>query len=173
MNEIVDVYDRNKNKLGYTKVRGVDSFKNGEYIIGVQLVILNDKNEILITKRSDFKKVLPGKWECNGGAIAKGETPIEGLVREFKEELGIIINKHKLTFLKTVIDDEKHNIKEIYLYKDYIDINNLIFSDKEVSDAKYVSINEYMKMFNDGDVVYNNDFDLKDYNNSLNILERN
>ena len=86
--EYVDIYDRNKNKTGITKIRHVDTYKDGEYIIGVQLILFNKNNEILITKRSDTKKLLPGKWECNGGAIDAGETPIEGLEREIYEELG-------------------------------------------------------------------------------------
>ena len=45
--EYVDIYDRNKNKTGMTKIRHVDTLEDGEYIIGVQLVILNENNEIL------------------------------------------------------------------------------------------------------------------------------
>ena len=52
--EYVDIYDRNKNKTGITKIRHVDAFEDGEYIIGVQLVLFNKNNEILITKRSSW-----------------------------------------------------------------------------------------------------------------------
>lgn len=165
--EYVDIYDRNKNKMGITKIRHVDTYSDGEYIIGVQIVILNENNEILITKRSDTKKLLPGKWECNGGAIDAGETPIEGLEREINEELGIKINRNKLIFFKTVIDDERHNIKEIYLYKENVSLDSLNFLDEEVSEAKYVSIDEYMQMFHNGDIVYNVDFDLEDYKKAI------
>ncbi len=163
MIEYVDIYDRNKNKTGKIKIRHQDKLEENEYIIGVQLIILNKNNEILITKRSNTKMVLPGKWECNGGAIAAGETPIEGLEREISEELGIVLDKNKIKYYKTVIDDDKHNIKDIFVYKDNIDINSLKFSDNEVSDAKYVSIDEYMDMFTSGDIVYNVDFIDEDY----------
>ena len=168
--EYVDIYDRNKNKTGIKKIRHVDKFEDGEYIVGVQLVILNENNEILITKRSDTERVLPGKWECNGGAIEAGEAPIDGLEREISEELGIKINRNKLVYFKTVIDDARQNIKEIYLYKENIDINSLNFCDHEVSEAKYVSIDEYMKMFNNGDIVYNVNFDKDDYNKVIELL---
>lgn len=168
--EYVDIYDRNKNKTGITKIRHVDTYEDGEYIIGVQLVLFNKNNEILITKRSDTKKVLPGKWECNGGAIARGETPIEGLEREISEELGIVLDRNKIKYYKTVIDDEKHNIKDIFIYRDNIGINNLFFSDNEVSDAKYVSIDKFMDMFNNGDIVYNVDFNDKDYLQAIKLI---
>ena len=162
-NEYVDIYDRNKNKTGKIKIRHKDELEENEYIIGVQLIILNKNNEILITKRSNTKMILPGKWECNGGTIAAGETPIEGLEREISEELGSVLDREKFKFYKTVINDEKHNIKDIFIYKDDIDINSLIFSDNEVSGVKYVSIDEYMNMFNDGEIVYNVDFNDEDY----------
>ncbi len=168
--EYVDIYDRNKNKTGIKKRRYIDPLEKGEYIIGVQLVILNHKNEILITKRSEKKKVLPGKWECNGGAIHSSETPLEGLEREIKEELGIEINPNKLLFYKTTVNDETHNIKEIYLYKDNIDIKNLKLSE-EVSDAKYVSIEEYKEMYHKKEIVYNNDFDEEDYKKAIQLVD--
>ena len=168
--EYVDIYDRNKNKTGKTKIRFKDILEDNEYTIGVQLIIFNQNNEILITKRSNTKMVLPGKWECNGGAIEAGETPVEGLIREIKEELGINVNTDKLIFLKTVIKDKKHHMKEVYLYKDNIDINDLRFSDNEVIAAKYVSIDEYMKMFNAGEIVYNVDFDIKDYKKAIELI---
>ena len=99
--------------------------------------------------------------------IDAGETPIEGLEREIREELGIIIDRNKAKFFKTVIDDDRHIIKDIYLYKENIDIKSLNFSDKEVSDAKYVSIDEYMQMFHNGDIVYNVDFNLEDYKKAI------
>ncbi len=157
--EYVDIYDRNKNKTGITKIRHVDAHEDGEYIIGVQLVLFNKNNEILITKRSDRKKVLPGKWECNGGAIDAGETPIEGLEREISEELGIVLDRKKVIYYKNVIDDDRHNIKDIFLYKD-----------NEVSEAKYVSIDEYMDMFNSGDIVYNVDFNDEDYLQAIKLI---
>ena len=161
--EYIDIYDRNKNKTGKIKIRHKDKLEENEYNIGVQLIILNQSNEILITQRSKNKMVLPGKWECNGGAIDAGETPIEGLEREIREELGIVLDREKIKYYKTVIKDDKHNIKDIFIYKDNIDINNLEFSDNEVSAAKYVTIEEYMDMFNAGDIVYNVDFNDEDY----------
>ena len=168
--EYVDIYDRNKNKTGKIKIRNIDSYEDGEYIIGVQLVIFNNNDEILITKRSNTKKVLPGKWECNGGAIDACETSIQGLEREIREELGIILNINKVKLFKTVINEEEHVIKDIYLYRENYDISSLEFTDNEVSDAKFVSINKYMDMFNSGEIVYNINFDDKDYMEAIRLI---
>ena len=88
MAELLDIYDGNKKNTGRTAERGVYEFKDGEYHLVVQAIILNTKNEILISKRAPFKK-FGGMWECNGGSILTGETSLEGIIRELKEELGI------------------------------------------------------------------------------------
>ncbi len=67
--EIIDIYDENKNKTGKTKIRHKDILEKGEYIIGVQAIIINSKKQILISQRSSLKEILPLKWECNGGAL--------------------------------------------------------------------------------------------------------
>ena len=103
--EIVDIYDINKNKTGKTLIRYKEELKPGEYIVGVQAIILNSNNEILISQRSKRAPVLPLKWECNGGAIKSGETSLDGLVREINEELGIKLDKDKAVKIADLFDN--------------------------------------------------------------------
>ena len=88
MGEFWDIYDAKKNKTGKVAERGVYKFKKGEYHIVVTGIIINSKGEILITKRAEHKRH-GGLWECNGGSILKGETSIQGMIRELKEEIGV------------------------------------------------------------------------------------
>ena len=166
--EKVDVYDENKMKTGKTIIRHKDVLNPGEYIIGVQAIILNKDNKILITQRSSTKKILPLKWECNGGAIDSGETLLDGLSREIFEELGITLNKEDAIFLKTAKNE--HVFKEIFLFKMDLSIEDINFKDGEAIDAKWVTIDEFEKMFNDGDIVYNVNFDRDDYNKCISLL---
>ena len=48
--EAIDLYDRNKNKLNKTFVRGKDRLNNGEYYLLEQVWIVNKNNEILLNK---------------------------------------------------------------------------------------------------------------------------
>lgn len=57
MPELWDIYDENKNKTGRTAIRDVTILQKGEYHIVVTGIILNSKNEILISKRATNKKV--------------------------------------------------------------------------------------------------------------------
>ena len=56
MGELWDIYDINKKKIGKTAERNVHKFKEGEYHIVVTGIIMNSKNEILISKRAEHKK---------------------------------------------------------------------------------------------------------------------
>lgn len=169
--EMIDIYDENKNKTGKSKVRHKEALEEGEYVIGVQAIIINSNKQILITQRSELKEKEPLKWECNGGALLAGENVIDGLIREMHEELGIKLQKEKAVFLKTA--KEGHRFKEIYLFNEDIEIDELEFADGEVLSAKWVNIEEYMNMFNCGEIVYNVDFDDKDYERCLELLKLN
>ena len=59
--------------------------------IVVSIALINNENEILLSKRPE-KKHLSGFWEFPGGKVEQGETPEKALIREVKEELNIDIN---------------------------------------------------------------------------------
>lgn len=79
------------------------------YNIAVGIIQKNDK--ILITKRKE-RGLLGGLWEFPGGKIINGETSKECIVREIKEEIGIIVLptkfvsqiKHQYSHFSIVID---------------------------------------------------------------------
>ncbi len=110
--EIWDVYDTNRNRTGKTVERKNVVLQKGEYHIVVTAIILNEKNEILISKRAPYKKH-GGMWECNGGSVVAGETSIEGILREVKEELGIIFRPDEAIYLKEIKKEQ-----EISYFKD-------------------------------------------------------
>ena len=59
--------------------------------IVVSIALINNENEILLSKRPE-KKHLSGFWEFPGGKVEEGETPEKALIREVKEELNIDIS---------------------------------------------------------------------------------
>ena len=59
--------------------------------IVVSIALINNENEILLSKRPQNKH-LSGFWEFPGGKVEEGETPEKALIREVKEELNIDIN---------------------------------------------------------------------------------
>ena len=84
--EFWDIYDKNRNKTGKLFRRDIDKFEDGEYHIVVAALILNSKKQILITKRAQTKKKFAGLWEITGGSIIAGQTSLDGILREVREE---------------------------------------------------------------------------------------
>lgn len=67
-------------------MRKIDDLK-----AGVAVVILNQKNQVLLQKRSDV-----GLWGIPSGHVEIGETVSEAAIREVKEETNLDIRLKKL-----------------------------------------------------------------------------
>lgn len=66
--------------------------KGVDYIgVGVGAAIFNKEGKLLITLRSKEAKNERGKWEIPGGGVEFGETFVQAIKREVKEELDIDI----------------------------------------------------------------------------------
>lgn len=63
--------------------------------IAVSAFIVRD-GKLLILKRRDDEKFLPGVWEVPGGGVDEGETIENAVVRETKEEAGMEVIPQKL-----------------------------------------------------------------------------
>lgn len=169
MEEIWDIYDTDRNKTGRTARRGVDKLKEGEYHIIVNAIIMNSKNEILISQRADFKE-FPLMWECNGGSILKGETSLEGVLREVKEELGLEFKAEDAIYLKEVRRDRlPPDFKDLWLFRKDVDLKDVTFPDGEAVAAKWVSIDEFIEMYENKEIVPTVDFGIEEYNMALEI----
>ena len=169
MPEMWDIYDINKNKIGKQVQRNSYQFKKGEYHIVVTAIIMNSKNEILISKRAAYKK-FGLMWECNGGSILAGETSLEGVLREIKEELGIEFLKEEAIFLKEIRRDKiPPDFKDLWLFRKDININDITFPDGESIEAKWVSIDTFQKMFENREIVPTVDFGIEEYNKALKL----
>jgi len=144
--ESFDVYDSNRKSLGYTKIRG-EKLLDNEYNQGVELWIFNN-NKLLIDQRSKEKSHAL-EWEVPGGCSQVGETSIDTLFREAKEEIGLESNSFE--FLDTVI--YKHQFVDIYKTNMKADLSKVKLQEEEVSDIKFVTKKEFLEMNNNGEIV--------------------
>ena len=163
MNEFWDIYDINKRKTGRKAEKNLYKFQDGEYHIISTGVIMNSKNNILISKRAPTKKY-GGLWECNGGSIKSGETSLQGVIRELHEELGINLSEEDATLLKETRNDRgKAVFNDIWLFKKDIDNNEIKFLDGESTEFKWITVEQFEEMSNNDEFAPTFNFNKSDY----------
>ena len=166
--ELWDVYDVNRNYMGKVIDRHSDEKLNGgEYHLVVEAIIINSKAEILLNKRSKFKNKYPSMWEGTGGACIKGENSLQAILRELKEELGLDFNEKDANFYRTLRDDHAKDFKDIWVFRKDVDIKDLSFTDGEVEESKWVTIDEFEKMIKRKEIIPTIDFTKEDYKKCL------
>ncbi|MDR1026655.1 MAG: NUDIX domain-containing protein [Lactobacillus sp.] len=151
MEEKIDVYDAFGNKTGRI-ISSRFELEDDEYFFGVHAWIINSKGQVLIQKRAETKKVMPGMWSINGGGALSGEASIDACVREVKEEIGVDIDK-KNAFLMTEKGgpDEWKCWLDVYFIRQDIDIKDVKVDKTEVADAKWVETEDILEMMDKGE----------------------
>jgi 8-oxo-dGTP diphosphatase len=66
-------------------------------IMGATVFFVNNANQVLLLLRDNRKNIpFPNCWDALGGHVDPGETPLECIVREMKEEIGYQLESPKL-----------------------------------------------------------------------------
>lgn len=88
-NELWDARDQDGNLLGFDIPRGGPVIENvWHYVVDI-LPVTTDRR-VLITRRHPAKP-WGGFWEYTAGSVLKGEAPVDGALRELREETGITV----------------------------------------------------------------------------------
>lgn len=147
--ELVDEKGNNTGKiLTHIEARYPNNVPDGYYIPVVGVVIINDENEILLQKRSRFKRANPSKWGICGGKVDLGETPIDAGIRETLEEIGILLKKDELKFLSMDTNEKSHFT--VYYVKKNVDVNECKIQEEELEEVRYFKIEELEELDNEG-----------------------
>ena len=144
MVEIWDAYDRNFNKISdVTLVRG-NSIPNGMYHLVCEIIVKHKDETYLIMQR-DFRKHFGGKWELtSGGSALRGETPIEGALRELREETGIISTN--LQEIRRIVHDIHQSLYVVFLCVTDLNKEFITLQEGETINYKWISRNELLSM---------------------------
>jgi len=110
------------------------------------ILFYNKKKEILMMQRTLDAKHNPGCWSFFGGGMKKGETPLQAVKREAKEELRINLTKPR--FLLTVIYDNPSFTDRMHMFAQEFpkDVNDRELEQKEGCARGWYSINDALKI---------------------------
>lgn len=141
--ELLDIYDDFGKTTGRVIKWGDKSVKlsKNEHIAVAVIFIENSKGEFLIQKTSREKG---GEYSSTGGHVNAGESPLESIKREVKEEIGIDIYNENIVELGYLLYDMPLRYM-FYLRKD-IEINSVQTQKEEVEYVKYMNIEEINKI---------------------------
>ena len=152
--EYWDLYDENRDKTGRTVIRG-EKMLPGDYHLVVFAIILNNKGECLISKRTP-NKTFPNMWEITGGSAVSGDTSCDAVLREINEELGIEMPRDSGELVMQFINEGNFSyFGDVWRFRYDICIEEIICQPEEVSDAKWVSKEELLYLIETGEFINN------------------
>lgn len=117
------------------------------------VAIINKQGKILILRRSLADKVFPGFWDLPGGTTRLKEGPVEGAIREAREECGLIVSGLRpLTCLSNWDKNKREKFVTIIFisqkYKGKIKLNLKDHDDYawvDTGDLKNIKVVDYLK----------------------------
>ena len=140
MKELRDLYDINSNRTDKTYYKG-EKIPEGYYPMVVMIVIRNSKGEFLMQKRVESKG---GDWGVTGGHPKAGETPIEGIITEVKEELGLDVSSENIIEYDSGCDGIDC-YKMYFVIKD-INLEDIKVQEEELTEVRWFSMDELKEM---------------------------
>lgn len=142
--EFLALYN-DKGELIEEKINRKDklSIQDGKYFRIAIMFIRNSNNEFLIQKTSLNRD---NEFATIGGHVKYGNSSLQTILEEIKEELGINISLQEISLVKT--NKMPKVYQDVYYLQKDIDINELTLQKEEVDYVKWMSIDEIIDLIN-------------------------
>lgn len=142
--ECWDMYNLNGQFLGYNRLRPHNVSEQQhpwECSLTAIALIQNAEGQVLLTRRAP-QKAAALQWGCTGGGVDTGETPMQALIRETHEEIGLDISAVQPILLDQQLLDGDYGKWRLYIYRVQLPfvLSDLVFQPEEVVDAQFVSL---------------------------------
>jgi isopentenyldiphosphate isomerase len=148
--EYLDILDDNGKPTGQSASRE-EVHEKGLWHRSAQVVIMNSDGRIFVHRRASTKKYYPGLYDVYfGGHVLSGETSIEALIREVKEEIGIdlIPGDFELLFDIRKADIQNggsfinNDFAEVYLARKDFTPDRLSLQEEEIGEVRFFTEGE-------------------------------
>ncbi|MCL2384026.1 MAG: NUDIX domain-containing protein [Oscillospiraceae bacterium] len=160
--EMLLVLDENGNSTGKVKHRQY-IHENGIFHNEVACIVINNKKEILLQKRSENKKSYPGCWALCAGHVVGYEPIKNAILTEINEELVMEVKEKNIFQLIPKMKNERDD-NRCYVTCFCAIINkkadDFLIQKDEVEEIKWHSLEEFEEMIKkeEGTIFKNNDY---------------
>ena len=158
MEELIDIYDADRNRTGKTIPREGAFLKEGEYMLYVLAIVQDLQDRFLITQRSLDKHWAAGWWEVTGGGVLSGETSEQSVVREVREEVGLDVSTQPLepVYAYKNVDLERGDnyIVDIYRFRLDVTEDDVTLQDSEAIACKFATWDEICTLADEGKFLH-------------------
>ena len=130
--------------------------KEGDYYISVLGVVRRSDGKFLITQRVMTKEWAPGWWEIPGGAVKAGESSLEAVIREVREETGLDVSGKKGGYQFSYHRENKgqNYIVDIYRFDMDAGEEDLRLQKEETMGGKFASLEEIKEIAAKGEFLH-------------------
>ena len=154
MDELIDIYDRNRTFTGITVPREGARMAEGQYMLYVLAIIQDAQGRILITQRSQEKHWAAGWWEVTGGGVSAGETSAQAIVRELAEEVGLDVADYPLEIVYSYenvdLESGDNYLVDIYRFQLDFTVDDVTLQASEAIDCKLATFDEIEQLAEQG-----------------------
>lgn len=115
-------------------------------IVAVAAVVLDGDRVLLVKRASEPGR---GKWSIPGGVVKLGERLREAVVREVKEECGILIEvRDLLDVVETIVRDEEGRVRFHYVIVDFLarPLSGQLRASDDALEAAWVRLDDILEM---------------------------
>ena len=158
MEELVDIYDAQRNRTGEARPREGLVLREGEFMLYVLALVENARGEFLITQRSFDKGWGAGWWEVSGGGVLSGESSAQAVVREVGEEAGLDVSGEPLvpvySYENVDLKRGDNYIVDIYHFHLDVDASDVTLQDSEAIDFKFATWEEIASLAQQGTFLH-------------------
>jgi dATP pyrophosphohydrolase len=107
----------------------------------------SDEYSFLLLKRSDNVKVYPSIWQVITGTVESGETAIQTVIREVKEETGLNPMKMWIVpYISMFFDYKNNEVNAVPVFGILTNCEDIVRLSEEHQSFKWVSFDECLKI---------------------------
>lgn len=153
--ELIKIVDENGNFTGtIMEKEKVHDLNLLHWEVGMFLI--NNKEQVLLQKRSTNKRFNPNKWSLCAGHVDYDEELETAAIREINEEIGLKISSKELHLLEEIEvskeEENSHVMRYYYVFCNKRE-NEFIIEKKELSEIRWFNIDEVIDMIKSKDNI--------------------